>query len=254
MKHPGVVVVGVGPGDPELLTLAAIKEIKQATLVAYPVAREGGDSLAAAIAQEWLVESQNKLPLLFPMVSDAFCLKEAWATATDRLASEVLKGEQIVFLCLGDASLFATGSYVLMGLKERYPDCPVRMVPGVTSFSASAATGLWPLALQQDQLLILATPDEPETLELILQNAPQCGRVIALLKLGSRWQWVRPLLEKMDLLNSALFAQRVGFSDEYVAKTSLVNETEKPYFSLLLIRQNCPVIMPHNIQNCINEL
>ena len=118
------------------------------------------------------------------------------------------------------------------------------MIPGVTAISAAAAAGAWPLSLQKEQLHILPTPDDPKTLEALLIDTSCSGRVLALLKLGNRWSWVRPLLEKKGLIDQALFAQRIGLLDEQVMMASQVSETTKPYFSLLLIRQSWPKGLP----------
>lgn len=237
-------LVGVGPGDPALLTLAAIEAIEAATVVAYPVARQGGEGMAASIASRWIRAEQRQLPLLFPMVAAAEPRQQAWREASNQLATAVAEGERVVVLCQGDASLFATSSYILLALKKHHPDCLVRLIPGVTAVAAAAAAGNWPLAMQQEQLLVLPTPDQSSELEALLEDAAGKGRVLALLKLAHRWAWVRPMLEERNLLQSALFAQRLGWPDQQVLQASDVPATARPYFSLLLVRQGWPEVMP----------
>ena len=237
-------LVGVGPGDPALLTLAAIEAIEAATVVAYPVARQGGKGMAASIASRWIRAEQRQLPLLFPMVAAAEPRQQAWREASDQLATAVAAGERVVVLCQGDVSLFATSSYILLALKKHHPDCQVRLIPGVTAVAAAAAAGKWPLAMQQEQLLLLPTPDQSSELEVLLEDAAGAGRVLALLKLAHRWAWVRPMLEECSLLQSALFAQHLGWPDQQVLQASEVPATAKPYFSLLLVRQGWPEVMP----------
>jgi precorrin-2/cobalt-factor-2 C20-methyltransferase len=151
--------VGVGPGDPELLTVAAVRAIQAAAVVAYPVARLEAEGMAAAIAAPWIDPEQRRLPLLFPMVAEAEPRRAAWHAAADALAAEVAAGHAVVLLCEGDASLYASASYALLALAERHPACPVAVIPGITAVAAAAAAGRWPLALQQDALWICATPD-----------------------------------------------------------------------------------------------
>lgn len=236
-------LVGVGPGDPSLLTLAAIQAIEKATVVAFPISKEGGDSLAADIASKWILKEKKKIPLVFPMVLEEEPLKKAWRYASDQLAVEVANGEQVVFLSQGDVSLFSTSSYLLFEIKSNYPQCPITIIPGVNSFSAAAAIGCLPLAMQQEQLLILPTPEDPNTLETLIRESEILGRVLVLLKLGKRWHWVRNLLERMNLLEDALFAQRVGLSDQKIIKSIELPGNECPYFSLLIIRQSFPKIL-----------
>ncbi len=241
---PCLTLVGVGPGDPSLLTLAAIHAIKNATVIAYPVTREGDAGVAATIASQWMTEKQELLPLLFPMVYEPAPRKRAWQGAGQKLATLVAKGEQVVFLCQGDASLFASSSYVLLDIKANHSECPVKIIPGITSISAAAAFGEWPLSLQNEQLLVMPTPDNAEALEEILDDSASLGRVLALIKLGNRWIWVRDLLERKKLLEASLFAQRVGFPDQLIVPANKVSAEEKPYFSLLLIRQSWPEVIP----------
>ena len=240
----GLTVVGVGPGDPDLLTLAAVRAIERAQVVAMPVAGEGIESMAATIASAWIRSDQRQLPLVFPMVEAASPRRDAWHRAAAAIAAEVEQGHAVVLLCEGDASLFATASYVLLALQQCHPRCPVAVVPGITAISAAAAAASWPLALQQDQLLVMPCPDQPEDLGTALDQAAAQTRVLALLKLGRRWRWVRPLLEQQCLLAGALFAERVGWPDQCVQPAESVAVGERPYFSLLLIRQGWPSVLP----------
>jgi len=241
--------VGVGPGDPELITVAALRAIEAAAVVAYPVARAEAEGMAARIAEPWIAAHQRRLPLLFPMVVEAEPRQLAWHAAADALAAEVAAGRAVVLLCEGDSSLYASCSYVLLALAQRHPGCPLRVIPGITAVAAAAAAassqGLpWPLALQQEALLIRPTPDSPEQLEQLLDQAAAGATVLALLKLGRRWPWVRTCLEARGLLDQALFAQRVGWPDQQLAPAALVAASEQPYFSLLLIRQGWPAVLP----------
>lgn len=236
--------MGVGPGDPDLLTVAAVRAIEAADTVAYPVAREGAEGMAAAVAGPWIDPGQRRLPLVFPMVAAAEPRRQAWHAAADRLAAEVADGRSVVLLCEGDVSLFASSSYVLLALRDRHPALSVRLIPGISAVAAAAAAGAWPLALQQEGLLIRPTPEEPGQLEDLLAQAAAAGWVLALLKLGGRWPWVRPLLAERGLLADALFAQRVGWPDQRLCPAAEVPAAEVPYFSLLLIRQGWPAVLP----------
>jgi len=237
-------ITGVGPGDPSLLTLAAVKAIQNATLVAYPISAPGEESMAAEIASNWISKRHKKLPLLFPMVSDGGLRKEAWHAAAKQLVEAIEEGEKVAFLSQGDISLFSTGCYLLLEVQAQYPQCDLKLIPGINSFAAAAAVGQWPLAFQTDQILIASAPDTPTILRNLINEAALNKRVLVLLKLGKRWEWIRPLLEEMDLLEMSLFAQKVGFPEEKVLLASKIPAVEKPYFSLLIIRQLWPEVIP----------
>ena len=241
---PRVTFVGVGPGDPSLLTLAAVRAIEAASTIAYPISHNASESIALKIASDWINAKQKKLPLPLPMVKDKQALQKAWRDAGSSLYRCAAQGEKVVYLSEGDVSLFSTTSYLLFELRARFPTCSVKLIPGVTSISASAAIGGWPLAIQNDQLLLLSTPNKPSELEALLDQLLPSIRVIVFLKLGYRWSWVKPLLEKRELLEGALFAEKVGWPDQKVTSAKLVQKDEKNYFSLLLIRKDWPDILP----------
>ena len=237
-------IAGVGPGDPSLLTLAAVDAIRESTVVSYPVSRRGGESLAEKIASKWITKDKIKLPLHFPMVDDQKMLKRAWGAAGNELIKMVDMGERVVFLVQGDSSLFSTGSYLSKQIAKYHPECLVKLIPGVTSFSAAAAKSKLPLAFQDEQLLVVPAPGSNEELKTILSNAALMKRVVVLLKLGKKWEWVKPLLEELDLIERSIFAERIGFSDQKVLRASELPTGMRPYFSLLIIRQSWPLTMP----------
>ncbi len=237
-------IAGVGPGDPSLLTLAAVDAIQESTVVSYPVSTIGGDSLAEKIASKWITKDKRKLPLHFPMVDDQNTLKSAWRVAGRELIKMVDKGERVVFLAQGDISLFSTGSYLSKELEKYHPECVLKLIPGVTSFSAAAAKSKLPLAFQEEELLVLPVPDSYDELKSILSDAATKKRVVVLLKLGKKWEWVKLLLEELDLIKISIFAERIGFSDQQILRASDLPSGTRPYFSLLLIRQSWPLTMP----------
>ena len=237
-------IAGVGPGDPSLLTLAAVDAIQESTVVSYPVSTRGGDSLAEKIASKWITKDKKKLPLHFPMVDDQNTLKSAWRVAGKELMKMVDKGERVVFLAQGDISLFSTGSYLSKELEKYHPECVVKLIPGVTSFSAAAAKSKLPLVFQEEELLVLPVPDSYDELKSILSDAASKKRVVVLLKLGKKWEWVKLLLQELDLIKISIFAERIGFSDQQILRASNLPSGTRPYFSLLLIRQSWPLTMP----------
>ena len=237
-------MVGVGPGDPELITVAAQRAIAAATVVAYPVAALERPGMAAQIARPWLAPTQRQLPLLFPMVQEAEPRQQAWQQAASAVAAEIRAGEQVVFLCEGDCSLFASSSYLLLALKAKAPELPIRVIPGITAASATAAAAAWPLALQDEQLQVVPLPDQPDQARQLLLTAREHGQPMVLLKVGRRWRWLRPLLEELQLLESALYGERVGWPEQLVVPAASVAAEERPYFSLVLLRPAWPAVLP----------
>ena len=134
--------------------------------------------------------------------------------------------------------MYATSAYILYYIKHKDPECNVKVIPGVTSFNAASASAQLPLSLQNEPLLVLPTPDEPEKLYKLLDEVILYNKVLILLKLGCRWLWVREILKEKDLMAETLFAQRVGFDDEMMIKAEDVKLEKASYFSLLIIRKS----------------
>ena len=237
-------IVGVGPGDPELITLAAYRAITNADIIAYPAPSAGISGAAIAITSCYLRPEQRCLPIHFPMLKEDEPRLQAWNLAADILATAVSRSYRVVLLCEGDVSLFATASYTQIALHQRYPDCPVRLIPGITSVAAAAAAAACPLAFQHEGLLICPCPDSLEGFMQLLLRARTTDTVLALLKLGQRWSWVQPLLQKHGLLSSCFFAERIGWPDQVLMRADCVPAGPRSYFSLLLIRQNCSILLP----------
>tara|TARA_B100000700_G_scaffold328913_1_gene448418 strand:- start:336 stop:1022 length:687 start_codon:yes stop_codon:yes gene_type:complete len=222
------------------MTIASVEAIENASVVAFPVSKKGKVGFAKSIAEKWLIDKKKTVPLFFPMVQDQELCKRAWKIAAMQLIDLCNAKEKVVFLSLGDVSLFSTSSYLLLEIKKQCPDLNIEMIPGINSFSAVAASAKWPLAIQDDQLLIIPTPNNKISLENILDDAAYSKRVIALMKLGKRWSWVRDLLIEKNLLDKCIFAKNVGFEDQIITPAIQIDYEECPYFSLLLIRQHWP--------------
>ena len=239
---PSLTFVGVGPGDPKLLTIAALDAISDASLVAFPIAKIGEESVAASIASDF-TKNKKFLPILFPMVLDNDQLKRAWEEASANLIEEVNNGERVVLLCQGDPSLYATSSYIIKLIKLNHPLLSLKIIPGVSSFNAAAAEAQLPLVLNKEELLICPVPDSVSDLENLLEtNVINYNKVVVLLKLGKRWTWVREVLCNMDLLSTTTLAKRVGFSDQEIDNASNISGKSIHYFSLLIIRSKTKLI------------
>ena len=236
VTEPGLTLVGVGPGDPSLLTFAAVSAIQGASLVAYPVAKMGSEGMAQKIASEFL-KGKKCMPILFPMITEIDALKDAWEEGSSKLVEAVRSGENVVLLCQGDPSLYATSSYILLQISMNYPMCPLKVIPGISSFNAAAAIAKVPLSLQNEELSVSCVPDDHEALEIMLDDFMSSRKVLVLLKLGKRWKWVRSILEEKKLLGNTLFVQRVGFPDQLIVQATDMPGHNVPYFSLLIIRK-----------------
>ncbi|MHB9022709.1 MAG: precorrin-2 C(20)-methyltransferase [Armatimonadota bacterium] len=163
--------IGVGPGDPQLLTVKAVQTLQEVDAVLVPRSRGDRDSLALSIAQPHLRASCDILDAVFPMTEQREVLQRAWEEAAALLLARADAGQRVAFLTLGDAMLYSTWSYLLATLRRLRPEINTVTIPGITAMSACAAALGSPLAEGRSPLLVW--PDAPPAdLSSLLEIAP----------------------------------------------------------------------------------
>lgn len=239
-----VAAVGVGPGDPELITLKGWRAIQQAHFIFVPRSQDGEQSLALRIAQEWLdPERQQIVELLLPMTRDSDQLIPAWQAAAQQIAEQMqgvtgLDTVKGVYLLLGDPLLYGTFTYIWAALAKSFPEIEIEIVPGVTSFAAAAAQGQMVLSATSDRVAIL-----PATYEIDKGQLHQLLTdfdTVILMKVGPVLPQILEALEELGLLESALYAERVGMPEEQIASGPALRDLKsqrRPYLSLLIVKR-----------------
>ena len=226
-------VVGVGPGDPNYLTMAAIKAIRKSKVVCYPVSGFDKESFSLKIVKKYL-RFKKKIPIIFPMGRKDKDSEEIWKNAAKTIVENITKNKKVVLLCLGDTSIFASSSYIIDEIKENYPKVKINLIPGISSVSLAAALGDFQLINQGETLEILECPDNFDDLINSIKNKKNC--VLAIMKVGKRWQSVKKVLKENNILDKALLAVNLGMKNQFIDKASKNNSDLLPYFSLLSIR------------------
>ncbi len=227
-------LVGVGPGDPELLTRKAERVLREVDVIAAPVTAPSESSQALGIVREFLDERrQHLLPLLFPMSSDRATLEPHWQEACRLVAERVDAGKTVAFITLGDPLFYATSLYLLERMHQDFPEVPVEVVPGVSSISAAAAEGRFILAEGAEQMAVLpATAGEAAIAAALQQND-----TLVLLKIKPVFAGIMTLLEAYPDAR-LLLAQRVGMADQVILTDRAAIASHQPdYLSLLIVRQ-----------------
>ena len=226
-------VVGVGPGDPNYLTMAAIKAIRKSKVVFYPVSGFDKESFSLKIVKKYL-RFKKKIPIIFPMGRKDKDAEEIWKNAAKTIFDNITRSKKVVLLCLGDTSIFASSSYIINEINENYPQVKINLIPGISSISLAAALGYFQLVNHGETLEILECPDNFEDLINSMENKKNC--VLVIMKIGKRWQNVKKVLKDNDILDKALVAVNLGMNNQFIDKASKNTSDEIPYFSLLLIR------------------
>lgn len=229
--------IGVGPGDPELITVKGLRLLQQVAVVAYPAGVGDRPGLAESIVAPWLQPNQRRLALRFPYNQDKHDLQDAWQHAAGQVWSDLSSGQDVAFLSEGDISFYSTFSYLALTLQQQQPTARIMAIPGVCSPLAAAAAAAVPLTLRDQRLAILPTLYSSADLETALDWAD----VVVLMKLASVYPSIWSCLERRDLLNQSYIVERASSPQEHIHR-SLVgqDQLQLPYFSLLVVHVRPP--------------
>src|SRR5258708_3592620 len=226
--------VGVGPGDPELVTIKARRLIEAADVVAYPVARHRR-GVARQIAAPYLRETQIQVEMVYPVTTEETdhpggydaALREFYDASAARIATHLDAGRDVVVLCEGDPFFYGSYMYLHERLADRYR---TEVVPGVTSFSAAAAAAGTPLAKRDDIFTVLPGTLPPDVLATRLRTSDAA----VVLKLGRTFPAVREAAERAGVADRARYVERASSADERTLPLRDAGE-DVPYMSLVLV-------------------
>ncbi len=225
--------VGVGPGDPELITVKALRRLQSAPVVAFPAGIQGGLGVAEKTVTPWLASQQKRLPLSFPYVTDPQQLSAAWGRAAEMVWPYLQTGD-VVFACEGDVSFYGTFTYLAGSLQQQHPEVSVKAIAGISSpMAAAAALGI-PLTCQDQRLAVLPALYSVDQLALVLSWA----EVVVLIKVSSVYPQVWKILQHHQLLAcSYVVANATRPKQRIYAGLQDHPDLKLPYFSLLIVRQ-----------------
>ncbi|MEM6676651.1 MAG: precorrin-2 C(20)-methyltransferase [Pseudomonadota bacterium] len=223
--------VGLGPGDPELMTLKAHRLIRNATVIAYP-APDTGESFARAIAAQVIPGGAEEIAIRIPMRPERFPAQEIYDAAAATLSARLDEGQDVVVLCEGDPFFYGSFMYLFARLAERHR---TEVVPGVASLAACAAAARRPLSARNEALTVLPGPLDDGALEARLG----AGGAAAIMKVGRHLPRLRALVARMGLTDRAVYVARASLPDERVLPLAEAPETA-PYFSMILIHGSDP--------------
>ncbi len=227
--------VGLGPGDPELLTVRAVRLIRQSPVIAW-FAKAGRKGQARTIVEPWLPAGAIELPLLYPVTTELpfdgddyrSALSGFYAGAAETLANHLAAGRDVALLCEGDPLFYGSFMHLQIRLRDRFP---VAVCPGVTGMAGASSAAGAPMTWGDDVLTVLPGTLPADALTERLAKADAA----VIMKLGRNLPKVRRALTEAGLLERALYVERGTMAGEKIERLADKADDTAPYFSLVLV-------------------
>ncbi len=222
--------VGVGPGDPDLITLKALKILRAAPVIAYP-APERGDSLARKIAEPHLPQGRREIIFRMNLDPKSFPDRGFYDDAANEIAGVLRGGEDVAMICEGDPFFYGSFMYLFQRLTDEFT---IEVIPGISSLMACAGAGLTPLAARNEVLSVLPAPLD----EAVLRDRLTQADTAAIIKLGRHTPKIYGILQDLDLLDRAQYVEHATMDNQIVRPLHEMDPARAPYFAMILVRKS----------------
>jgi len=227
--------LGVGPGDPELITLKALRLLREAPVVGYFVAK-GKRGNAFGIIEAHLQAEQTLLPLVYPVTTEALpaplsyeqVISDFYDEASVQVAEHLDAGRDVAVICEGDPFFYGSYMYLHDRLAQRYE---AEVIPGVCSMLGGASVLGAPLVYRNQSLSVLSGVLPAEELKRRLADADAA----VIMKLGRNFPKVRAVLTELGLHERALYVERATMANQKIVPLDQVDPQSSPYFSLIIV-------------------
>lgn len=227
--------IGIGPGDPKLMTLKAKEILDKVDIIFVPKSSEDGVSCARSIVEAVTKAEKKFAELTFPMTKKASVLNRYWMDAANRIAQEVNKGNEVAFVTIGDPLIYSTYIYLLKTLHRDFPGVDVETVPGISAFNAAASRTHFSLAEGDERLTLVPVRKDLRGLRETLQEFD----TVVLMKVGSKLNKIISLLKELGLLKQAILVSRVGHENEkIIPDLTKLRDKKIGYLSVILVHKN----------------
>ena len=226
--------LGVGPGDPELITVKAFRKLQECPVIAYPKKLKGSKSYAHRIVEMYIQPSEKEmLGLVFPMTKDEETLRIEWAKSVETIYTYLAKGQDVAFVTEGDPMLFSTFIHLMKLMKETHADVPIETVAGISSFNGSANRLGIPLADGEDHVAMIPATENMEDMRRVLETHD----AVVFIKVAKVLNEMLDLLEEMDLLYGVHVVTKVTSDEEVIWNIDELRGAELNYLSCMVVRK-----------------
>jgi precorrin-2/cobalt-factor-2 C20-methyltransferase len=228
--------LGVGPGDPELITVKAFRLLQQSPVIAYPKKRMGSKSYAHQIAELYVKPSDKEmLGLVFPMTRDQDILEREWNKTVELVWERLREGKDVAFVTEGDPMFYSTFIHMMRVMQKAHPEVPIVTIPGVSSFLGAASRFNLPLADGDEQLGIIPATEDREAMRKAIEEH-DC---IVFLKVAKVLPMIIDLLKELELADKAVVATKVTSSEEMVwTNVRELVRAELSYLTLMVVKKS----------------
>ena len=221
--------VGVGPGDPELLTLKALRILTSVPVLAWP-APEEGPSLAREIVADHLPGTQREIAIRMPLLPIRFPAADVYDKAALEIGEVLDAGDDVAVICEGDPFFYGSFMYLFGRLSGGHA---IEVVPGVSSLTACAAALGSPLSAKNDVLSVIPGPLDADTMAQRLAEADAA----AIIKVGRHLEKIRSVLAQIGLSDNARYIERATMAEQRIVPLADVDDGDAPYFSMILVHK-----------------
>ncbi|WP_391557605.1 precorrin-2 C(20)-methyltransferase [Robertmurraya sp.] len=226
--------LGVGPGDPELITVKAFRRLKESPVIAYPKKQRGSKSYAHKIIDVYFQpEEKEMLGLVFPMTKDPDILDRKWSETVELVWEKVQEGKDVAFVTEGDPLLYSTFIHMMRLMRERHPEVPIEIVPGISSFNGAASRLGIALADGDDHIAIVPARDDYETMKKVIQE----NDCVIFIKVAKVIDVMLHVLRDLDLLHKASVVTKVTSDEEIIWNAAELDGAELEYLTLMVVRK-----------------
>ena len=227
--------VGVGPGDPELVTVKARRILSQVAVIFVPKKTEQSESIAESIIGNLSPRIETKIVgMVLPMLRDEEQLQGYWNQAANTIWRYLKNGEDCAFVNVGDPLFYGTFVHILETVKNSHPEVEVEVIPGISSINAAAARAVVPLASSDERIAIISGNEEDKVIRQTLENFD----TVVFMKMNTGFDKLLAILEELSLLEKCVYVRRCTTQDEEIIRDIRRLKGERvDYFSLLIVRK-----------------
>ncbi|ARK29999.1 precorrin-2 C(20)-methyltransferase [Halalkalibacter krulwichiae] len=226
--------LGVGPGDPELLTIKAFRKLKEADVIAYPKKRKGSKSYAHRIIDVYITPGEKEmLGLVFPMTKDPVILQREWSNTVDQVWEQLKIGKDVAFVTEGDPLLYSTFIHMMNLVKKRHPEVTIQTVPGISSINGAASRLGIALAEGDDHVAVIPATDDYEAMKKAIVEH-DC---VVFIKVAKVIDLILSILRELELLDKASVVTKVTSDEEVIWKIDELERAELEYLTLMVVRK-----------------